>query len=307
MSQGSQIFDRALLHRRQMRLLRRDALAVGDAPWPDFLLGLAADDVVDRLAMIKRSFQRALVVGGYHGLMTQRLRAAGVSEVIETRAVLPGDPPDGEMAGFVVADEEVLPFKPQSFDLAVAALSLQYVNDLPGTLRQIQQLLTPDGLFVGVVLGGGTLRELRDVMLAAEAEVTGGASPRVIPFIDVRDAGGLLQRAGFALPVTDADTLTVSYRSALDLMRELKGMGATNVLHERSRVPVARGLLMKAAEIYAERYPADDGAGRIAATFELVTLTGWSPDPSQQKPLKPGSAQISLTDVLKPGRQDPGA
>jgi hypothetical protein len=184
-------------------------------------------------------------------------------------------------------------------------LALQYVNDLPGVLLRVQRLLRPDGLFVGVILGGATLTELRQVMLQAEAEVRGGASPRVMPFVDVRDAGGLLQRAGFALPVTDVETLTVTYRSAIDLMRELKAMGATNVLRERSRVPMTRGLLMRAAEIYAERFPADDGAGRVRATFEFVTLTGWRPDASQQQPLKPGSAQVSLADVLKP-RSLPG-
>lgn len=296
MSQGSEIFDRALLHARRSRQVARmdrDVL-------PDFLLTHAAEDVTDRLAMIKRGFARAISVGSYHGVVARRLRQAGIPEVVET------DPvatllrwSEAEDAG-VTADEEALPFAPETFDLAVSVLALQYANDLPGVLAQIHKLLKPDGLFVGVVLGGSTLTELRQVMLAAEAEVTGGASPRVMPFVDVRDAGGLLQRAGFALPVADADTLTVTYASALDLMRELKAMGASNVLHERSRVPVTRGLLLRAAEIYAERFGASDGAGRIVATFELVTLTGWSPDPSQQQPLKPGSAQVSLTQVLKP-------
>ncbi|MFT5509942.1 MAG: SAM-dependent methyltransferase [Hyphomicrobiaceae bacterium] len=296
MSQGSDIFDRELLHARRARQvsrLDRDAL-------PDFLLKHAAEDVVDRLAMIKRRFERAVSVGSYHGVMARMLREAGVSDVVETDPVaeLLALGNAGEMA--VVADEAFSQLATGTFDLAVSVLALQYANDLPGVLAQIHKLLKPDGLFIGVVLGGATLGELRQVMLAAEAEVTGGASPRVMPFVDVRDAGGLLQRAGFALPVADAETLTVTYASALDLMRELKAMGATNVLHERSRVPATRGLLLRAAEIYAERFPAADGEGRIAVTFELVTLTGWSPDPSQQKPLKPGSAQVSLTEVLKP-------
>lgn len=296
MSQTSDIFDRQLLHARRARQVRR---LDGDA-LPDFLLAHAVDDVMERLAMIKRRFSRALSLGSYHGLMARRMTAAGIENVVETDAVAELLALGGASDAAVVANEEDLPFAAGSFDLVASVLALQYVNDLPGVLAQIQKLLKPDGLFVGVLLGGATLAELRQVMLTAEAEVTGGASPRVMPFVDVRDAGGLLQRAGFALPVTDAELLTVTYRSALELMRELKAMGATNVLHERSRVPATRGLLLRAAEIYAEQFPASDGDGRIAATFEFVTLTGWSPDPSQQKPLQPGSAQVSLADVLKP-------
>lgn len=294
MSGAANIFDRKLLHDRRARAVRRaDVNAV-----PDFLLAHAAEDVIERLSLIKRRFSRAISIGSYHGIMARRLRASGVDEVIATDMVAELLALGNGAASSVVADEEVLPFVEGTFDLAVSALALQYVNDLPGTLAQICRLLRPDGLFLGVVLGGATLSELRQAMLMAEAEVLGGASPRIMPFVDVRDAGGLLQRAGFALPVSDAETLTVSYASAFDLMRELKAMGATNVLYERSRVPVTRGLLLRAAEIYAEQFPATDGAGRIAATFELVTLTGWSPDPSQQRPLRPGSAQVRLADVL---------
>lgn len=296
MTETSEIFDRALLHTRRARQIRR---LVDDA-LPDFLLAHAVEDVMERLAMIKRRFTQAVCIGSYHGLMAEQLTAAGVDNVVETDAVAELLAIGGAREAAVVASEEALPFAAGSFDLAVSVLSLQYANDLPGALAQIQKLLKPDGLFIGVVLGGATLSELRQVMLAAEAEVTGGASPRVMPFVDVRDAGGLLQRAGFALPVADAEQLNVTYRSALDLMRELKAMGATNVLHERSRVPATRGLLLRAAELYAERFPAADGDGRVAATFELVTLTGWSPDASQQQPLRPGSAQVSLADVLKP-------
>jgi NADH dehydrogenase [ubiquinone] 1 alpha subcomplex assembly factor 5 len=298
MPQKPEIFDRNLLHERRRRLVPRlDAMAL-----PDFLLVHAADDVADRLALIKRQFSRALCIGSYHGVMADRLRAGGIAQVVETDAVDAVLNLGGRVGldGLIMADEEALPFEAATFDLALAVLSLQYVNDLPGVLAGIQRLLKPDGLFIGVVLGGATLTELRQAMLAAEAEVTGGASPRVIPMVDVRDAGGLLQRANFALPVTDAETLTVTYASALELMRELKLMGASNVLHERSRVPVTRGLLLRTTEIYAERFPAADGDGRIAATFELVTLTGWSPDPSQQQPLKPGTAQMSLAEALKP-------
>ena len=300
MTETSEIFDRQLLHTRRARQARRLARGRDDGALPDFLLAHAVEDVMERLAMIKRRFSQALSIGSYHGVMAQKLAAAGVDSVVETDPVAELLALGGAREGAVVASEEALPFAAGTFDLAVSVLSLQYANDLPGALAQIQKLLKPDGLFVGVVLGGATLGELRQAMLAAEAEVTGGASPRVMPFVDIRDAGGLLQRAGFALPVSDAEQLTVTYRSALDLMRELKAMGATNVLHERSRAPVTRGLLLRAAEIYAERFPAADGDGRVAATFELVALTGWSPDASQQQPLRPGSAQVSLADVLKP-------
>jgi SAM-dependent methyltransferase len=298
MSERLQIFDRDLLKLRRARLARRQT----DNAFPDFLLVYAADDVADRLAMIKRRFVNALCVGSHHGPMLKRLRALGVGALTEAGPIAAAAVANtGEISSVLVeADEEALPFAEKTFDLAVSVLALQYINDLPGALAGVQRLLQPDGLFVGVILGGSTLTELRQVMLQAEAEISGGASPRIMPFVDVRDAGGLLQRAGFALPVADVETLTVTYGSALELMRELKMMGATNVLHERSRVPMTRGLLLRAAEIYAERFPADDGNGRVRATFEFVTLTGWSPDPSQQKPLKPGSAQVSLADVLKP-------
>ena len=298
-----QLFDRALLCVRRQRLARRMLAEPTGCTVPDFLMSHAIDDVADRLSMIQREFKRAIVIGGHHGLMAQRLAEIGVADVTQTETSaeisnLAGD--DGDKINRLVADEEALPFEGRSFDLAVAVLSLQYVNDLPGALAQIQRLMVPDGLFVAVLLGGQTLTELRQTMLAAEAELRDGASPRVMPMVDVRDAGGLLQRAGFALPVTDAEALNVTYASALDLMQELKAMGATNVLAERSKVPVTRGLLLRASELYAEAHPADDGDGRVRATFELVTMTGWSPDPSQQKPLKPGSAQVSLAEVLKP-------
>ena len=298
MTEPNRIFDRALLHERRRRIVRR-MNTVGSDVLPDFLLRHAGGDVVDRLAMINRRFERAVVIGSYHGLVARALEATGVARVFEVESV-------AELAELstgrnrIVADEETLPFEAETFDLAVSVLALQYVNDLPGVLAQIRHLLRPDGLFIGVVLGGATLAELRHVMLEAEAALTGGASPRVAPFIDVRDAGGLLQRAGFALPVTDVETLEVTYPSALHLMRELKAMGAGNVLHERSRRPMTRSVLFEAVERYGRSFPAPDGeAGRIRATFELVTLTGWAPDESQQKPLRPGSAKARLADALK--------
>ena len=173
---------------------------------------------------------------------------------------------------------------------------MHLVNDLPGTLVQIRRILKPDGLFLGAVLGGATLTELRQAFVAAEAEMEGGASPRVAPFADVRDLGGLLQRAGFALPVVDADVVTVAYPTPLHLMREIRAMGASNMLAERRRVPLRRATLLRAAAIYAERFSRADG--RVTATFEILTLTGWCPHESQQKPLRPGSATARLSDSL---------
>ena len=196
----------------------------------------------------------------------------------------------------VVADEEALPFADASLDLVVSGLSLQLVNDLPGALVQIRRALKPDGLLLASLLGGATLQELREAWLAAEAEISGGASPRVAPFADVRDMGALLQRAGFALPVVDSETVTVTYANPLALMQEIKAMGASNMLLARRRTPVTRGLLLRAAEIYAERFAGADG--RVPATFEILTLTAWAPDESQPKPLRPGSAQTRLADAL---------
>ncbi|MEO9789999.1 MAG: methyltransferase domain-containing protein, partial [Aurantimonas coralicida] len=197
----------------------------------------------------------------------------------------------------VVGDEEMLPLAAESVDLIVSTLSLHLTNDTPGALVQLRRALKPDGLFLCALLGGGTLNELRASLFAAEAELLGGVSPRVAPFADVRDAGGLLQRAGFALPVTDQDRLTVRYDSLFELMADLRAMGMANMLVERSRRPASRRLFLRAAEIYAERF--SDPDGRIRATFDVIYLSGWRPHESQQKPLKPGSARASLADALK--------
>ena len=197
---------------------------------------------------------------------------------------------------FVVADEEALPFGDAVFDLVVSALALQFVNDLPGTLVQIRRALKPDGLFLAALIGGETLTELRQSFAAAESEVEAGVSPRVAPFADLRDLGALLQRAGFALPVTDVDRITVRYDTVFALMHDLRRMGATNALIDRRRVPLRRATLMRMAEIYGERFSDDDG--RIRATFEIIWLSGWAPHPSQQQPLRPGSAKTRLADAL---------
>jgi SAM-dependent methyltransferase len=196
----------------------------------------------------------------------------------------------------VTADEEALPFAPDSFDAVLSNLSLHWVNDLPGALAQIRRILRPDGLLLASLLGGRTLEELRLCLLEAESEVAGGASPRVSPSMETRDAGALLQRAGFALPVADADLIDVSYPDALALMRDLRGMGETNATAGRTRRFTRREVVLRAAAIYARRFARPDG--RIRASFEIVTLTGWAPAPSQPQPLRPGSAAARLADAL---------
>ena len=205
-------------------------------------------------------------------------------------------PPSSATKQGIVATPGHVPLDPASIDIAVSLLSLQDENDIPGMLIQIRRALKPDGLFLGAMAGAGTLAELRESLLAAEAELSGGASPRVLPFADVREVGALLQRAGFALPVTDVETVTVRYATMFDLMADLRAMGATNPLSGRSRRPATREFFARAAQIYAERF--SDPDGRIRATFSFIWMSGWAPDASQQKPLKPGSAEVSLARIL---------
>jgi SAM-dependent methyltransferase len=263
------IFDRMLLRAR-----RRRALAGAPA---SFLLERVADDLADRLAAVLRRFPLALDLG----TPGEAVRSA-LARV--------------ETIGVVVADEEALPFADAAFDLVVSALALQFVNDLPGTLAQVRRALKPDGLFLAALVGGETLIELRQSFAEAEAEIEDGASPRVAPFADVRELGALLQRAGFALPVVDADRATVRYDSAFALMHDLRRMGATNALVDRRRTPLRRATVMRMAEIYGARFA--DGGGRVRATFEILWLSGWAPHPSQQQPLKPGSAKARLAEAL---------
>jgi SAM-dependent methyltransferase len=278
------IFDRALLARRRARALKSEAAGA------DFLLAAVAEDILERLGAVKRQFALAADIGTPLPLLAERLAASGqVGRVIRVDP-LAGDGPDA--AGGI----ETLPFEPQSLDLAVSALALQWVDDLPGVLAQIRAALKPDGLFLAAFPGGETLTELRQSFAAAEDDVRGGASPRVSPFVELRSAGALLQRAGFALPVIDQDRRTVRYASALDLMRDLRAMGATNVLHDRDRRPLTRTVLVRAAAIYAERF--SDADGRVRATFDIISLSGWAPSSSQPKPLKPGSATSRLADAL---------
>jgi SAM-dependent methyltransferase len=282
------IFDRALLARRRDR-------AAADAGDHDFLLRRVEDDFAERLQIVTRAFPVAANLGAHNGRLERLLRSSGKIETI-VNADASAQMLAHASEHSVVADEEALPFGDSSVDLVVSGLSLQLVNDLPGTLAQIRRVLKPDGLLLAALLGGATLQELREAWIVAEDDIAGGASPRVAPFADVRDMGALLQRAGFALPVVDSDVVTVTYASPLALMAEIKAMGASNMLAERRRAPVTRRLLAKASEVYEERF--GTGTGRVRATFEILTLTAWSPHESQQKPLRPGSASARLADAL---------
>lgn len=288
MSPDNDLFDRRLLNRRRSRI----AEGIGDH---DFLLRRAADDMVARLESVLRDFPIALNIGAHHGVLSRTLQELpSVGCVISTDAspalLSQNDPLR------LVCDEEQLPFADQCADLVVSGLALHLVNDLPGALIQIRRALKPDGLFLAALLGGETLLELRQSFMEAEAELEGGASPRVAPTADVRDFGSLLQRAGFAMPVSDADLVQVSYASPIAVMHEIRAMGATNVLHARSKRPLRRSTLERVLEIYRERFATDDG--RVTASFEIIHLTGWAPADSQPKPLRPGSAQTRLADAL---------
>ena len=281
---SSQVFDRNLLQARRAR-----AQQLGPAT---FLIDRVAEDLADRLAAVLRQFAVAVDLGTPTGALRQVLAASG-----KIGAVVAVDRIVREGSGLhFVADEEALPLREASVDLIVSGLALQFVNDLPGTLIQVRRALKPDGLFVAALLGGETLSELRAAMAQAEAEIEGGVSPRIAPFVDVRELGALLQRAGFALPVTDVDRLTARYDSVFSLMHDLRRMGGGNALIERRRVPLRRAMLLRMAEIYEARFA--DADGRVRATFDIVWLSGWAPHVSQQQPLKPGSAQARLADAL---------
>ncbi|MFN3546801.1 MAG: methyltransferase domain-containing protein [Mesorhizobium sp.] len=283
------LFEPGLVTRRRKRALAQPMEGA------DFLMRRVAEDLVDRLSTVERRFARAATIRSWTPLVADTLAATGkVGEVLRVEA---DDVFLDRGAGLVAADER-LPFDSESLDLVVSPLGLQEADDLPGQLIQMRRALRPDGLMLACLAGAGTLAELRESLLAAETEITGGASPRVIPFADVRDIGGLLQRAGFALPVADVEAVTVRYGDMFGLMRDLRAMGATNPLVGRLKHPTRRALFLRAAEIYGERFADPDG--RIRATFNLVWMSGWAPHESQQKPLKPGSGKISLAEALKP-------
>lgn len=284
------VFDRTLVRRH------RDRAAPRFNDGHDFLFAEIGERLADRLDDVRREFPLALDLGcrtgglgrllaGRKGIRT--VVSCDLSEAMVRRAGSPA----------VVADAEFLPFRDDGFDLIVSNLDLHWVNDLPGALLQLRRALKPDGLFLAAMLGGDTLTELRRCLMEAELTVTGGASPRVSPFADVRDTGALLQRAGFTLPVVDADTLTVTYSDALRLMHDLRGMAETNAVLARLRAPTRRAVLMTAAQRYAELFAEPDG--RIPATFQVLYLVGWAPHESQPQALKPGSAQTRLAEALK--------
>ena len=282
------LFDRALLAQRHRR-----ACALGPVT---FLMDRVAEDMAERLSAVRRTFAVAVDLATPTDAVRRAvLDAGGVGRIIAAAPTAASALNDARMP-VVVADAERLPFRDASLDLVVSGLALQFVNDLPGTLVQIRRALKPDGLFLAALIGGETLTELRQAFAAAEAEVEGGASPRVAPFADVRAMGALLQRAGFALPVTDVDRAVARYDSPLRLMHDLRRMGATNVLAERRRSGLRRQTLRRLAEIYAERFADPDG--RVRASFEIIWLSGWAPHESQQQPLRPGSARRRLADAL---------
>lgn len=266
MTKAPPLTDRPALERNRARALALPAPAL-------FLHETAVDEVKERLETVNRTFTDAAVVTGFPALWQSALPQARI-----------------------VTDAEVLDLAPASLDLVVHAMALHWANDPVGQIVQCRRALRPDGLFLALFFGGQTLQELRAVLAEAEAEVTGGLSPRVLPMGEIRDLGALLQRAGLALPVADSFTQRVLYRDAFHLMQDLRAMGEGNALAARLRRPTRRAVLLRAAEIYAQSHAGPDG--RIPATFEIICLTGWAPHDSQQKPLRPGSAQQRLADAL---------
>ena len=287
------IFDRATVRSHRER-------AAIEADQFDFLHKEVADRMAERLVEISRSFKRSLQIGGMSGDMTLHPLLNAVGSELSISADLSAGMARRAAAcanrHALALDEEYLPFAKHSFDLIFSPLCLHWVNDLPGSLIQINQALQPDGLFLGAIFGGETLKELRHCLLHAESEIMGGASPRISPFADVRDLGSLMQRAGFALPVTDLDTITVRYENPMRLLQDLRGMAESNAVLDRYKKITPKSVLIRACEIYMEQFAEDDG--RVPATFQIIYMTGWHPDESQQKPLKPGSAKTSLAAAL---------
>ncbi|MBF0374101.1 MAG: methyltransferase domain-containing protein [Alphaproteobacteria bacterium] len=288
MGDDIRIFD------RQVVRLHRDR-AARDLARHDFLFRETADRLVERLDDVRRRFPVALDLGCHGGEVGRALNGRGGVETLVQADLSPAMTrlADGRR---VACDEEFLPFAPASFDLVLSNLSLHWVNDLPGALVQIRRALKPDGLLLATMLGGETLKELRHAWMEAELAEEGGAGPRVSPFADIRDAGGLLQRAGFALPVADADTITVSYPDAMRLIVDLRGMGETNAVADRRKGLTRRATLFHAVAAYQRAF--EDDKGRVPATFQTVTLTAWAPHEAQPRPLRPGGASIRLSDAL---------
>lgn len=274
------IFDRKQIARQRARSARYN----GDA---DFLLRWSMNQIEERLSVIRRTFPLCVQIGARGADISTT--PFGIESVFKTDIT-------AELNPDIVCEDDFFPFAQHSLDLVVSALSLHTVNDLPGTLIQIRQSLKPDGLFASAILGGETLFELRQCLMDAELEITGGMSPRVAPFADKPQMGGLLQRAGFALPVVDSEIVTVTYETIVHLMHDLRLMGEGNAISERRKNFSTMRLFTRAGELYAERFA--DADGRIRASFEVIFLLGWAPHESQQKPLKPGSATTRLADFL---------
>ena len=292
MSSSPFVFDRRL-HR-----LHRDR-AAGRFESFSFLKDNAADDLAESLEAVTRSFDLALDLGAHGGqtraaIMARPTLASRIGHWISSDLSPAFASRLG--TGAVVASEQQLPFAPQSFDLVTSTLALHWVNDLPGALIQIRMVLRPDGFFIGQLLGGATLNDLRSCLIDAETEIRGGAAMRVSPFADVQDMAGLMQRAGFALPVADTQTLTVRYSNPFRLFEDLRGMGETSAPADSNAPPLTRAILMRAMSLYQQRH--SDPDGRMRATFEILTVSGWAPAPDQPKPLRPGSAKSRLSDAL---------
>ena len=283
------VFDRGALRRQRER-------TAPHLDGYDFLIREVAERLLERLGDVRRAFPLALELGCHTGQLAEVLRGrTGVGRLVQTDLALAmARRADGLR---LVADEEALPFGADTFDLVLSCFSLHWINDLPGTLAQVRYALKPDGLFLAAMPGGTTLQELREAVMRAELELDGGAGLRVSPFVDLRDAGSLLQRAGLAMPLVDVETITVTYDHPLKLMQELRGMGEANALRQRPRRQLRRATLLRAAEIYSELFA--DARGRIPATFEILMLSGWKPAPTQPQPLRRGSGQVNLAEALK--------
>lgn len=290
MSTTPMIFDRQLLKARRNR-------AANSFEKSDFLIRTCAERLTDRLLDLTKRFKTVLNLGCYTGELAKVWPAQLQIPCIIHADLSPKMAEKASIKGLAVnCDEEILPFSEGSLDAIISCLCLHWVNDLPGSLLQIRRSLKPDGMLLASLLGTETLFELRDALALAELEIMGGVSPRISPFIHISDLGSLLQRAGFALPVVDTEIITVTYEDFFHLTLDLRRMGATNALNERSKIPTPRKVFMRAAEIYLEKF--GDKKGRIPATFQILTITGWTPDPSQQKPLKPGTAKRRLSEVF---------
>lgn len=273
MNSAPPLFDRALALTRAARQRK---------PEPNILTRTIAEELVERLSFVNRRFETALVIAAEPDPIAARLREGGQVKEVACRQPQPGD-------------DQHLPS--EHYDAVFSIFDLQTVNDVPGALIQMRRALKPDGLLLASLFAGDTLTELRQAWLAAEAAVKGGVTPRIAPMIDVRELGGLLQRAGLALPVADLDRTMVRYPDAVALIHEIRELGLSNNLTGRSRTPVSRALMGAAVNHYQQNFADPDG--RVRATVEVAWITGWAPHESQQQPLKPGSARARLADALK--------